>query len=341
MGEDGGCFATALMAVRNYGGVLEHPADSHAWRHFGLQAPKRGAGWQQADNLGGWTCCVEQGHYGHFANKRTWLYAAHIDRPELNWTAGEQRLPQEMIDRYGYEKARRIGPMAMIGGKDKTKIRNATPLEFRDVLLGIARSAAKAKRAASVPPVCPGGGTCQRMAGNVAMTHLPHPIKRTNAVSNQPSLLTCMRRPLDGIGGPCQRADGHDGPCAHPRRSASRTEPFPTPREAEAILAMVGQASRIGALTNEQLAAWLIHHSDDLPMGSVECDMMEECADRLFPGILQKIANESCCYQCSTKFGDGPVINMYDVQFCSKECQMEYENEHADGADLMEFGEES
>jgi hypothetical protein len=27
---------------------------------------------------------------------------------------------------------------------------------------------------------------------------------------------TCARKPLDGIGAPCQRAEGHDGPCAHP-----------------------------------------------------------------------------------------------------------------------------
>ena len=39
MGEDGGCFAAALTAVRNYGGVLEHPAHSHAWRWFGLALP--------------------------------------------------------------------------------------------------------------------------------------------------------------------------------------------------------------------------------------------------------------------------------------------------------------
>jgi hypothetical protein len=41
---------------------------------------------------------------------------------------------------HGYEKARRIGMMAMVGGKDKTKIRNATPPEFRDALIAIARS---------------------------------------------------------------------------------------------------------------------------------------------------------------------------------------------------------
>lgn len=40
-----------------------------------------------------------------------------------------------------YEKARRIGMLAMVGGKDKTRIRNATPPEFRDVLIEIGRSA--------------------------------------------------------------------------------------------------------------------------------------------------------------------------------------------------------
>lgn len=140
MGEDGGCFASALTAVRNYGGVIEHPAGSHAWSYFGIAQPTLGGGWIMADRFGGWTCCVEQGHYGHASNKRTWLYAVGTERTELNWTAGEQRIPEWMIERYGYAKARRIGVVAMIGGKDKTKIRNATPVSFRDVLLAMARS---------------------------------------------------------------------------------------------------------------------------------------------------------------------------------------------------------
>ena len=32
-------------------------------------APPRFGGWVNADWLGGWTCCVEQGHYGHRARK--------------------------------------------------------------------------------------------------------------------------------------------------------------------------------------------------------------------------------------------------------------------------------
>ena len=50
-----------------------------------------------------------------------------------------------MIERYGYAKARKIGVVAMVGGKHKTDIRNATPLPFRDLLISMARTAHDAK----------------------------------------------------------------------------------------------------------------------------------------------------------------------------------------------------
>lgn len=141
MGDDGGCFAAALAAVRRFGGVLEHPAQSHAWDpdFFDLARPPARGGWVPADDRGGWTCHVEQGFYGHFSRKPTWLYAVGCDLPDLIWGAGEQRLHPVALDRHGYAKARRIGMAAMIGGKDKTRIREATPIQFRDVLLGIAQ----------------------------------------------------------------------------------------------------------------------------------------------------------------------------------------------------------
>jgi hypothetical protein len=148
LGDDGGCFEAALAAVRKWGGVLEHPADSRAWGRFNLNAPERGGGWIAADMEGGFTCYVEQGHYGHESRKPTWLFASGVALPELEWSLGEQRIPQWMIDRYGYEKARRIGVVAMVGGKDKTRIRNATPEPFRDLLLSIARTAYEQKEAA-------------------------------------------------------------------------------------------------------------------------------------------------------------------------------------------------
>lgn len=166
LGDDGGCFAAALMTLSEHGGVIEHPCDSKAWRWFGLKAPKRFAGWQRTpgplvwwrdgdtihmrDRRAGewWTCYVEQGHYGHMSRKPTWLLARGVELPALNWSKGEQRLHPVALARYGYAKARRIGMTAMVGGKNKTKIRNATPIEFRDVLIGIARSAHRAAKAA-------------------------------------------------------------------------------------------------------------------------------------------------------------------------------------------------
>jgi hypothetical protein len=146
LGDDGGCFAAALAAVRQWGGVLEHPADSRAWEAHGLFAPPRSGGWHAADLVGGWTCYVEQGFYGHEARKATWLYAHGVDLPSLRWGRGEQRLDPKMVERHGYEYARRKGLVSMIGGKDKKAKRNATPPAFRDLLLSIA---ATARRAAS------------------------------------------------------------------------------------------------------------------------------------------------------------------------------------------------
>lgn len=140
LGADDGCFAHALEVVWRNGGVIEHPQDSRAWEHFGITAPPRSGGWIKGDRIG-WTCRVEQGFYGHLSRKPTWLYACKVDLPELRWGLGEQRLHPIALERHGYAKARRIGMMAMVGGKDKTKIRNATTPEFRDVLLSIARSA--------------------------------------------------------------------------------------------------------------------------------------------------------------------------------------------------------
>lgn len=140
LGNDDGCFASALESVRKHGGVIEHPADSKAWDYFGINKPPRSGGWCYGDKHG-WTCYVEQGFYGHFSRKPTWLYSVNCILPELIWGRGEQRIHPVALAKHGYEKARRIGMCAMIGGKDKVRIRNATPVPFRDLLISIARSA--------------------------------------------------------------------------------------------------------------------------------------------------------------------------------------------------------
>ena len=140
LGDDEGCFDAALNSLKRWGGVLEHPAHSKAFERFCILAPQAGAGWQYDMLNDLWVCYVEQGNYGHSSRKPTWLISKFCaDLAPLNWTKCEQRLPQWMVDRYGYERARRIGVVAMVGGKNKTSIRNATPEPFRDILLSIAR----------------------------------------------------------------------------------------------------------------------------------------------------------------------------------------------------------
>ena len=142
-GDDGGCFAAALAAVRQFGGILEHPWGSHAWAHFGLNMPPRTGGWIMADWHGGWTCCVEQGRYGHYARKPTLLYAVDTDRPELDWGIGESRLDPAVIERMGLARAKRLGEVGARGGGTDSSPRIGTPEPFRDLLLSIARTAQK------------------------------------------------------------------------------------------------------------------------------------------------------------------------------------------------------
>lgn len=140
MGDDGGCFAAALASVRRWGGVLEHPAYTHAWRAYDLLPPKSAGGWSACGDGVGVVCHVEQGHYGHMSRKPTWLYAVGCDLPVMVWGKSPQRLDPVALARHGYEKARRIGVVAMVGGKHKTAIRNATPPEFCDILIAMART---------------------------------------------------------------------------------------------------------------------------------------------------------------------------------------------------------
>jgi hypothetical protein len=139
-GDDGGCFEAALGAVRRFGGVLEHPWGSHAWPHFGLNTPPREGGWIVADFFGGWTCCVEQGRYGHHARKPTLLLAYSCDLPELDWGHSAIKLDPVVVERIGMERAKRRGEVAARGGGTDSAPRIGTPEPFRDLLLGMART---------------------------------------------------------------------------------------------------------------------------------------------------------------------------------------------------------
>lgn len=139
-GDDGGCFKAALTYVRKHGGVIEHPDQSHAWAHFGLARPPRRGGWVKADDYGGWTCCVEQGKYGHYARKPTWLYAVRTARPELLWGESEMKLDPVIVARIGLARAKKRGEVGSKGGGTDSSARIGTPPAFRDLLIEMARS---------------------------------------------------------------------------------------------------------------------------------------------------------------------------------------------------------
>lgn len=140
-GDDGGCFESALMSVRTWGGVLEHPAYSDAWDAFALPAPPREGGWS-AGICGGWACHVEQCRYGHPAKKATWLYAVGTDLPELLWGSVLDREAGALVSWCGNRV--RSGDVRPRVGK-ATAAR--TPPEFRDALIGLARSVRGAREA--------------------------------------------------------------------------------------------------------------------------------------------------------------------------------------------------
>ena len=130
VGDDGGCFAAALKAVRAWGGVLEHPAYSYAWAAHGLPAPISGLGWQR-DIHGGWSCEVSQCAYGHPAQKLTWLYCVGVAPPALDWSRPTPTATVSFLTNHGGGDLPRLSK----------KKASATPPAFREILISMARGA--------------------------------------------------------------------------------------------------------------------------------------------------------------------------------------------------------
>ena len=125
-GNDHGCFYSAIRAVEVFGGVLEHPAKSHAWTTFGLKKPPR-AGWEESGQ--GWVCEVWQSAYGHPANKATWLYYVGASRPcDLNWERVKGTCQIGFQDRRG----KQFNKPTL-----SKKAANMTPHPFRDCLVSL------------------------------------------------------------------------------------------------------------------------------------------------------------------------------------------------------------
>lgn len=119
----------AVEQVRRFGGVLEHPACSTLWMACGM--PKPG---EFSDDAGGYSLEVEQFHWGHRAEKKTWLYVVGV---------GPDRLP-EMPRREG-RPTHCIAPTRGGGVRLPTVTkpeREHTPPELARWLVELARRAA-------------------------------------------------------------------------------------------------------------------------------------------------------------------------------------------------------
>lgn len=137
VGDDEGCFWSALTSVRRYGGVLEHPEASQAFHFFGLPIPKWGGGWTEPDRYGGRSCCVAQGNYGHMARKMTWLYAVVDHYPELKWgpTASKVRMDLGFHSKEERARAIKTGVCQRLSKRQRT----LTPEPFRDLLINLVK----------------------------------------------------------------------------------------------------------------------------------------------------------------------------------------------------------
>jgi hypothetical protein len=128
-GNDGGCFKSAVLSVETYGGVLEHPAGTRAWKTFGLDKPEKGA-WKPSKM--GYVCEVWQSAYGHRANKATWLYYVGEKPPfDLRW---ERPVGSHQIG--GADQRGKARNKPTLGRKEAS----ATPVPFREELVKLVLS---------------------------------------------------------------------------------------------------------------------------------------------------------------------------------------------------------
>lgn len=89
--QDRSLAVLAVLAVRTYGGVLEHPEWSGLFDHEGMPRPG-----ELPDAYGGVTIAVAQCDWGHVARKRSWIYMVGVRelgalpprREPTHWVSG-------------------------------------------------------------------------------------------------------------------------------------------------------------------------------------------------------------------------------------------------------------
>lgn len=145
----------AVSAVRRFGGVLEQPAGSTAFRAFGMPHPG-----EFPDEFGGLSVELCQVEWGHPARKRTWLYLVGVRLGQVR-PPFPGRKPTHWVS--GGRKRSRKGSGGVVPPGIKVcsaQQRSRTPPLFRDLLLSIARTVRlPGKEWTTEEPPCTGGTT--------------------------------------------------------------------------------------------------------------------------------------------------------------------------------------
>lgn len=136
------CGPIAVVQVRRFGGVLEHPAGSRLFKECGMPRPG-----EFPDAFGGRTIEVEQVRWGHVARKRTWLYLVRVrdlgetppPREPTHWCSGFRSSTGPTPANY-----RRQGSAVPPGIKvASAQQRRRTPIDFAKWLIALARQAGR------------------------------------------------------------------------------------------------------------------------------------------------------------------------------------------------------
>lgn len=134
----------ALLQVRKWGGVLEHPARSALWAAWGLPKPPPVAGELSGyDRFGGYALEVAQVDWGHPARKRTWLYVVGVPRAAVVAAYEARPHPGRLATHWasgsrGESKSRKGWPVPPGVKVCSARQRRRTPPAFAEWLLQLA-----------------------------------------------------------------------------------------------------------------------------------------------------------------------------------------------------------
>jgi hypothetical protein len=117
-----------VAMVRQWGGVLEHPAHSLLFRHCRMPQPG-----ELPDEHGGWTLAVDQCDLGHVARKPTWIYVVGLTPTEV-----QPRFPKGVPTHRVARDRRRTARGEL--KECSRRLRRYTPEPFAHFLIGLARA---------------------------------------------------------------------------------------------------------------------------------------------------------------------------------------------------------